>query len=66
MEYITTKPGSQRILEEVLCTEEKNKDTQVGGNSIRTVNGKKHTESAKWLHQYTSFSNYSELVSIHQ
>lgn len=47
MEYITTKPVPQRILEEILYTEEKDKHTQevtVGGglSSIRTVNGKKN------------------------
>jgi hypothetical protein len=72
MKYTTTKPGPQRILEEILYTEKKDKHTHevtVGGrlNSIRTVNGKKNiTESTKWLKQYTSFSNYSELVSTQQ
>lgn len=47
MEYITTKPVPQRILEGILYIEEKDKHTQeviVGGglSSIRTVNGKKN------------------------
>lgn len=42
MEYITTKPVPQRILKEILCTEEKDKHTQkvAGGgrlNIIRTA-----------------------------
>lgn len=47
MEYIITKPVPQRILKEILCTEEKDKRTQevtgVGRlNIIRTAWKEKH------------------------